>query len=597
MSPMHEDRHSEIPAGGSAGAWFWRTLWRLRGHYGHVVGATLVINLLSLALSLYVMNVYDRVVPSRTYETLWVLTTGVLLALGLEFAARTVRAWLVDAAGREADREIGNGLFARLLTIRLAARPASSGALVSNLRDFESIRDVLTSATLATLVDLPFVLLFVAVIFAISPALAIAPVAALVAVLLVGALAQLPLSRLIRATMKDASRRQGLAVEAVEGLETLKACDAGSVMQARWEWLTERVCNAAMRSRVLSQAVVNLTLVFSQLVTVATVVVGVHLIHAGTLTLGGLIAAVILAGRAIAPVGQVATLAVRLQQARSAFAGLQALMDKPIDRDPSRRYLRLPTARGAIALDRVSFSHDPQGPTLFEQLVVGFAPGEKVAILGRTGSGKSTLLRLAAGLYEPASGLVRIDGIDARQVDPSDLRLRIALLPQDPRLFLGTLRENLELGVGGFGEEGDDPRLLSVMQRFGLDEMVAAHPRGIDMPLGEDGLGLSGGQRRLVALARVAMRDPAVVLLDEPTAGLDQQTEDRVLRALADWATGRTLVMVTHRPKLLELVDRVVVLERGRVLLDDRRDRVVEQLSQGVPVQGAKRAQATHVPH
>jgi ATP-binding cassette, subfamily C, bacterial LapB len=603
MSPMQEDRHSEIPAVRDAGAWFWRALWRLRAHYVHVVAATLVINLLALALSLYVMNVYDRVVPNRTYETLWVLTTGVLLALGFEFIARTLRGWLVDAAGREADRDIGNALFARLLSIRLAARPASSGALVSNLRDFESIRDVLTSATLTALVDLPFVLLFVAVIFAISPALALAPLVALVAVLAVAALAQLPLSRLIRATMKEASRRQGLAVEAVEGLETLKACDAEHPMRLRWSWLTEAVSTTAMRSRVLSQAVVNLTMTLSQLVTVATVVVGVHLIHAGALTLGGLIAAVILSGRAIAPVGQVATLAVRLQQARSAFAGLQALIDKPVDRDPARRYLRMPAARGAIALDRVSFSHDPQGPTLFEQLSLGVAPGEKVAILGRNGSGKSTLLRLAAGLYEPSAGLVRIDGIDARQVDPSDLRARVALLPQAPRLFLGTLRENLELAFGDLPV--DDLKLLTVLQRFGLDEMVASHPRGLDMPLGEDGLGLSGGQRQLVALARIALREPSVVLLDEPTGGLDQQAEDRVLRALAGWAAGRTLVLVTHRPKLLELVERVVVLERGKVLLDDRRDRVIEQLSRGVPVGqenpgdgeagGSRRSEATHV--
>jgi ATP-binding cassette, subfamily C, bacterial LapB len=589
------DRHSDIPALTSARGWFWRVLWRLRAHYLHVVVATLVINLLSLAVSLYVMNVYDRVVPNRTYDTLWVLTIGTMLALGFEFSARTLRGWLVDSAGRRADREIADGLFARLLSIRLAARPASSGAFVSNLRDFEAIRDVLTSATLTTLVDLPFVLLFVGVIFAIAPPLALAPLVALVAVLLVAGLAQFPLARLIRSSMKDASQRQGLAVEAVEGLETLKACNASGLVQGRWARLTESVSRASMRSRVVSGLVVNLTSTASQLVTVATVVVGVHLIHAGSLSLGGLIAAVILAGRAIAPVGQVATLAVRLQQARSAFAGLQVLLDKPVERDDDRQYVTMPTARGALSVERVTFAHDARGPGLFDRLDLAVRPGEKVAIVGRSGSGKSTLLRLAAGLYEPLSGSVRLDGIDLRQIDPTDLRQRVCLLPQDPRLFVGTLRENLEFARSD--QPPDDGLLVSVLQQFGLDELIAAHPRGLDMLLGEDGQGLSGGQRRLVALARVALRDPMVVLLDEPTAGLDQHSEDKVLRALADWGAGRTMLVVTHRPRLLELVDRIVVVERGRVAMDGARAAVVEQLTRGIAVPGVPSREASRVHH
>ncbi|HYF58163.1 MAG TPA: type I secretion system permease/ATPase, partial [Burkholderiaceae bacterium] len=575
------DRSSGVPQVRSARRWFWSVLWRLRGHYAHVALATLVVNLLSIAISLYVMNVYDRVVPNRTYETLWVLTVGTVLALGFEFAARTLRGWLIDAAGRRADLEISSGLFARLLGMRLDAKPASSGAFVSNLREFESIRDVLTSATLTALVDVPFVLLFVAVIAAIAPQLAIVPVAAIGLVVLAGLLVQGPLARSIRGAMRDGSQRQGLAVEAVEGLETLKVNNASGFALQRWQWLTETVASASMRSRTLSAAVVNFTALVAQAVTVVTVFWGTHLIHANVLSLGGLIAVVILAGRAIAPIGQVAALALRIQQARSAFDALQALIDRPAERDPERSYLALSAARGEIAFGGVDFRHEQAGPELFRGLELRLRAGEKVALLGRTGSGKSTLLRLAAGLYEPTAGMVRLDGIEARQADPAALRSIVALVPQDPRLFLGTLRENLELGRP---DGGGEARLLEVLRVLGLDEAVARHPRGLDMPLGEDGAGLSGGQRQLVALARLLLREPRVVLLDEPTSGLDQTTERKVLGALADFCRDRTLVVATHRPAALELVDRIVVLEQGRVVLDGPKAAVLEQLARGLVV-------------
>jgi ATP-binding cassette subfamily C protein LapB len=576
------DVRSGIPALRSARAWFWKVMWGLRSHYLHVVLATLVINLLSIAISLYVMNVYDRVVPNRTYDTLWVLTAGTALALVFEFAARTLRGWLIDSAGRRADLEISTGLFARLLSMRLEGKPASSGAFVSNLRDFESVRDVLTSATLTALVDLPFVALFIAVIVAIAPPLAWVPVGAIVLVLVAGLAVQAPLARSIRASMKDGSQRQGLAVESVEGLETLKANNAYGFAQQRWQWYTEAVAATSMRSRTLSAMVVNFTMMVSQAVTVVTVVWGVYLIHAGTLSLGALIGVVILSGRAIAPLGQVASLAVRLQQARSAFDGLQALMDRPLEREPDRGYLALAAPRGELAFGAVDFSHDPKGPTLFRGLELSLRAGEKVALLGRTGSGKSTLLRLGSGLYAPNAGMVRIDGIEGRQIDPAELRSVIGLLPQDPRLFLGTLRENLDVGRGG--RAADDARLVSVLRALGLDAMIARHPRGLDMQLGEDGAGLSGGQKQLVALARLMLRDPRIVLLDEPTSGLDQTTEAAVVAALADWTRDRTLVVATHRPAALQLVDRIVVLEAGRIVLDAPKAQALEQLARGIVV-------------
>ncbi len=588
------DLRSELPARRNARAWFWRVLWGLRPFYLHVALATLLVNVLSIAVSLYVMNVYDRVVPNRTYDTLWVLTIGTTGALFFDFLARNLRAWLIDIAGKRADIEISSGLFQRLLSINLIEKPVSSGSFVSNLRDFESIREVLTSATLTALVDLPFFLLFIAVIAMIAPPLAIVPVVAMVLVVIVGALAQRPMARHINDAMKESSQRQGLAVEAVEGLETLKANNALGYVQQRWEWYTATIATASTRGRLISNLVINAGSTIQQMATVATVVIGVYLIHDGRLSMGGLIGAVILGGRAIAPLAQLSGLAVRLQQSRAAFDGLQAVMDKSTERDPDRTYLSVPGARGDLVFREVDFAHSQEGMPLFRGLNLTIRAGERVAILGRTGCGKSTLLRLGAGLYTANSGIVTLDGIDTRQIDPAELRAAVGLLPQDARLFLGTLRENLDMARAD--RVVDDAKLIDALRSFGLERFVAQHPRGLDMFLGEDGQGLSGGQKRLVTLARMALRDPAVALLDEPSSGLDPNTEKQVLQSLARWAASserpRTLVIVTHRPQIMEIVDRVIVMEAGSIILDAPREQAMQALSRGISIPAAKVAAA-----
>ena len=387
-----------------------------------------------------------------------------------------------------------------------------------------------------------------------------------------------------------------MAVETVEGLETLKVNNALGHMQQRWEWYTGTVALSSMKARNLSNFVITATSTIQQMCTVGTVVIGVYLIHAGSLSMGGLIGAVILCGRSIAPLAQVAGLAVRVQQARAAFSGLQAMMDKELEREPDRTYLSLAHPKGAIAMNSVDFSHDANGPTLFKNLNLQIRAGEAVAILGRTGSGKSTLLRLAAGIYKPDNGIVTFDGIDMRQIDPAELRAAVGLVPQDSRLFLGTLRENLEMARSD--QHTGDEELIKALKAFGLDQMIANHPRGLDMQLGEDGMGLSGGQKRLVTLARLALRDPTVALLDEPTSGLDPSTERAVLDSLKQWSLQpvdanqqqrRTLVVVTHRPQVLEIVDRVIVVEGGRILVDGPREAVMQQLAKGITVSRAGR--------
>ena len=579
-----QDRSSELPEYTMGKNWFWKVIWRFKGYYVQVGVASVLINLLALIGSLYVMNVYDRVIPNRAYETLWVLSIGVLAANVFEFLARTIRARLTDIAGKKADLIISSAIFRRVMAMDLSQKPASSGSYASNLRDFESVRDFMTSASLLALVDLPFVLLFIGVMWVIAGPLAFVPLLTIPLVVGAGLLAQLPLAKYTNESMREGSQRQGLAVEAIEGLETLKTNNATNWAQQRWERFTAATANSSMKLKDWSNAVVHFSTLVQQANTVFLVLIGTYLIHhenpASRITMGALIACVILSGRTLAPLSQVAGLMVRLQQARVAMGGINNIVMRRTERDVARSYISLNRVKGELTLEGAGYRYHPQGPLVLQGLNLRIRRGEKVAVLGRIGSGKSTLLRLAAGLYQPAEGNVLLDGVDMRQVDPADLRAHVCLLGQQPRLFLGTLRENLDMGRGMDRLTGDE-QLIAALKRFGLDKMVQSHPLGLDLPIGEDGHGLSGGQKQIVGLARLTLRDPEVVLLDEPTSGLDDMTERAVLNAVADWARDKTMVVVTHRPQVLPFVDRIIVLQQGRVVLDGPRDAVLQRLSGG----------------
>ncbi|MDO5654401.1 MAG: type I secretion system permease/ATPase, partial [Brachymonas sp.] len=539
------------------------------------------INVLALIGSLYVMNVYDRVVPNRAMETLWALSIGVVLANVFEFIARTVRARLTDIAGKKADLVISAALFRRVMALDLAQKPASAGSYANNLRDFESVREFMTSMSLLALVDLPFVLLFIFVIAMVAGPLAWVPLVTIPIVVIVGLLVQKPLAYYINQSMREGSQRQGLAVEAIEGLETLKTNNATSWAQSRWERFTAVTAASGMKVKDLTNLVINFSQLAQQLNTVGVIVWGTYLIHSpnpeSRITMGGMIATVILCGRALAPLSQVAGLMMRIQQTRTALQGIDAVVVRKIDRDLGRQYISLQQVKGEMGFENVTFRYFEKGNPAIRNLRFQIKPGEKVGILGRIGSGKSTMLRLAAGLYEPSDGYVTLDGMDVRQIDPSDVRAHVTLFSQQPRLFLGTLRENLQLGR--VDSNADDEVLMAALKRFGLDELVRQHPLGLNLPIGEDGHGLSGGQKQLMCLARLALRDPQVVLLDEPTSGLDNMTEQFALQAVAKWAEDKTLLVVTHRPQVLSIVSRIIVIEQGQLLMDGPRDAVLQRLS------------------
>ena len=593
---MVSDNRSELPEYHLPKAWFWKVIWRFRGYYYQVILATFIINFLALVSSLYVMNVYDRVIPNQAYETLWVLSIGVILAIMFEFAAKMIRGHLTDIAGKKADLIISSALFRRVMALRLADRPASSGSYANNLREFESVRDFMTSASLLTLVDLPFLLLFITVIGIVGGKLALVPLVIIPIVVIVGLLVQRPLSRHINESMKESSQRSGLAVEAIEGIETLKTNNATSWAQQRWDEYTAKTSASSIKVKDTSNLMVNFAVAMQQLNTVFLVLVGTYLIHAENtaerITMGALIASVILSGRALAPLAQIAGLATRFQQAKLALQGVNDIVSRPVERSPERKYITLDNVQGAITFENVSFKYQQDSGAAVSDLRIAVRPGEKVGILGRIGSGKSTMLKLASGLYDTEKGNVTLDGVDMRQLDPNFLRNQVVLLSQAPRLFLGTLRENMDLArTDGYSTDQD---LLVALKRFGLDKIIRNHPRGLDMPLGEDGLGLSGGQKQIIALARMTLRDPRVVLLDEPTTSLDQATERVALNAIAQWGRGRTMLLVTHRPQVLQIVNRIIVMDNGKVVMDGPRDVVLQRLMQSE--QNRAKQQTGHSP-
>jgi len=560
-------------------SWFWGTLYRHRRDYVQVLVASVMINFFVLVSPLFVMNVYDRVVPNNAIETLWVLAVGAITVFVFDFAFRLLRAYFVDGVGKKMDVLVSNRLFEHVLGIQLRVRPASAGSFANNVREFETLREFFTSATLTMVVDLPFSILFLAVIAWLAGPLVLVPLIAIVPVVAAGLLLQVPLTRLINANFQVSAQKHGVLVEAIDGLETIKGASAEGVLQGKWEQAVGVVAATGQQAQLLSAAGVNFTMFVQQIVTIVMVIFGVYLIVENLLTLGGLVACTILSGRALAPLGQIAGLLTRLQHARAAYKSLSQLMAMPLERPPGKAFLRRLSLEGDIEFAKVSFKYPGQPVPALDGCAFKVAKGARVAILGRVGSGKSTVAKLVVNLYQPESGTVLVDGVDVGQIDPADLRRHIGYVPQDVKLFYGTVRDNMTMG----DRRADDESLLRAARIAGVDKIVSRHPAGFDLPVGEGGRGLSGGQRQAVAIARALLSGPGVLLLDEPTSAMDFATEQLFVNMLLDFLKGRTLVLVTHKPSLLALVDRIIVLDAGRVVADGPKDKVLQALSQNQP--------------
>nr|WP_240458044.1 type I secretion system permease/ATPase [Halomonas socia] len=559
--------------------WFWGVIRENRRLYRDVIIGSVMINLFAVAMPLFVMNVYDRVVPNQATETLWVLAAGIFVVLCFDLALRLMRNAFVDLAASRADVKLSASIMQRVLGMRLEARPASTGSFAATLQSFESVRAFIGSATVVGLVDLPFVFMFVAIIAIIGVPLAIPIAVGIVFVLLYALAAQGKLHELSETTWRVGAQRNATLVESLGNLETVKTLRAESRLQAVWEKTTAFLSRTSAQLRLISSSVSSVALWAQHTVAVAVIIVGVYLIIEGDLSQGGLIAAYLLSSRAMAPVSQAAALLAQYHQSSTALESLNGVMDKPVERPEGKSFVARPVVNGELELNRITLRYPDEERDAIRDISLKIKPGEKVALLGRVGSGKSTLNKLMLGLYQPSSGAVLLDGVDIRQFDPIELRRHIGYVPQDVSLFYGSLRENV---VAGGGSEGvEDEALLQALEISGIGELANNHPHGVDLPVGERGQMLSGGQRQGVAIARAVVHDPQILLLDEPTSAMDHASEEAFKKRLSEYAAAKTMIVVTHRTSLLSLVDRIVVVDSGKVVADGPKDKVVEALRSG----------------
>ncbi|MDR1064662.1 MAG: type I secretion system permease/ATPase [Azoarcus sp.] len=560
-----------------SGHWFWSVISANRHIYNDVLLSAFVINLFAVAMPLFIMNVYDRVVPNSAVETLWVLTIGVFIVLLFDLVLRTMRGYFVDLASSRIDVELSARIMERVMGMRMEARPASAGSLAATMKAFESVRDFIGSATVTAFIDLPFALLFLLIIGWIALPLVAPFVAGIVLLIVYSIVVQSKMHDLAQTSYRAGAQRNATLVEGLVGVETLKAMGAEASIQRKWEWSTALLARVSTQLRLLSATAVNGANWAIQIVSLVVMLVGVYLISEGELSVGGLVGCYMLSGRAMSPIGRIAGLLVQYHSAATALESVDGLMHRECERPEGANFISRKNLRGEIEFRDVVFAYPGQEVSCLNGLSFRIKAGEHVAIIGRVGSGKTTLEKLILGLYRPSSGAVLIDGIDARQLDPAELRRHVGYVPQDSILFFGTLRDNIALAR----PHADDTDVLRAAAIAGLTGFVDAHPQGFDMVVSERGDSLSGGQRQGVAIARAVIHDPPILLMDEPTASMDHTSEEEIKRNLAEFSQGKTLLIITHRTPMLALADRIIVIDGGRAVADGPKAQIVEALRQG----------------
>ena len=556
--------------------WFWSVIRQSRHLYSEVFVASLLVNVFALATPLFVMNVYDRVVPNQATNTLWVLASGVALVFIFDFVMKSLRGYFLDIAGKRSDLLLSSETFEQVLNMKMQEHPKRVGSFANQLQEFDQFREFFTSTTLLTLIDLPFVLLFIGLIFGIAGPIGLIPLLVIPIVLAISYTAQRQLRPIIQDIFAESSRKTAMLVETLQSLEVIKALQAESTMQARWEQLQDQLANLGLKSRLGSLMTLNLIQLIGQTTTIVLVIAGVYAIKAGDLSIGGLIACTILTGRALAPMTQIATIMTRYQHALAAYGTIDRLMNLPGERDFKHQFLHRATLKPAIEFRSVSFTYPGQAVPALNSVSFNIHPGEKVAVIGPTGSGKSTIERLISKLYLPTDGSLLIDNTDIHQLDPADLRRQISYLPQESTLLAGSVRDNIRLGLAN----ATDEQILNAANFGGIRSYFDQHPEGFDFQVGERGVFLSGGQRQGITIARALINQAPLMLLDEPTNAMDRQAEQDFIRQLHQYCENRTLVLITHRMNLLELVDRVIVMRGGAVMADGSKDAILSQLAQ-----------------
>ena len=554
--------------------WFWGTLVRSREIFASVILASLLVNLFVVATPLFTMNVYDRVVPNDALDTLWVLAIGVLLVFTFDALLRYIRTYLLEVAGKKSDVIMSSILYEQTMNLQMDQWPKSVGAFANNLRDFESIRNFLTASTIATLVDIPFSVIFLTVVAYIGGPLVAIPMITIALLLVYSFTIIKPLRESIESTFEAAAQKHSHLIESLSNIQTIKTLGASHHSQWVWEESTGEIAAKSMRARILSGSVHVVTHLVMQINTVGIIYYGVYKITDLELSLGGLIAVVMLSSRAVAPMGQIASLITNFQQTRTAYQALNALMTQPVERPEEKQFVRRPGFDGRIQLKSVNFTYPEMEKTTLTDVSLHIHPGEHVGIIGKVGSGKTSITKLIMGLYRPTEGAILIDDIDINQIDPADLRHNIGYLSQDVSLMSGSIRDNIVFKDPHI----DDERLIEVSKISGVNEFVNKLPMGFDTPVGEQGAWLSGGQRQSIALGRALLLDEPILILDEPTNSMDNTTEAIIRRNLFAYTRDKTLILVTHKAPMLDLVERLVVVDDGRIVMDGPKDKVLESL-------------------
>lgn len=559
------------------GHWFWGTIWQSKRIYRDVMFASLLINLFAIAAPMFTRLVYDKVLPNLAFETLWVLASGVFVIFLFDFTLKMLRNYFIDIAGKKSDILISSKLFSKVMGIRMESRPPSVGAFARHLQEFESIREFFTSATISSLIDLPFSILFLIIIWLMAGDLVYVPIIGVCILIIYSLLIQAPLRRAIEEGSRLASQKYANLIESLAGLETVKLFGAQGQFQHRWEEAISHMANWNIKSRRITDGIQSTAGLVQQASSVGMIIVGVYLIAQGNLTMGGLIAATMLSGRAIGPMVQLSLLSTRYNQAKASLKIIEQVMAMPDEQEEGKRYIHRPMIQGKIELDKVTF-HYPDSPIAsIRDLSLTINPGEKVAIIGRIGSGKTTLERLIMGLYQPTEGHVRIDDTDIQQLHHIDIRRNIGCVPQESVLFYGTIRDNITLGRPLV----DDREVMDAANRAGVTVFTQQDPAGLERQVGEGGLLLSGGQRQAVSIARALLGRPPVLLMDEPTSAMDNRSEMHIKNQMKQLTPTETLILITHKTSMLDVVDRVIVMEKGTIIADGPKSMVLHDLKHG----------------
>ena len=557
--------------------WFWDTIKLSKNIYRDVIYATVLVNLFVLASPLFTMSVYDRVIPNNATETLWVFATGVLVVYTLDTFLKYTRAMLLESAGKKSDIIMSSIIFEKVLDLKMASHPKSVGSFASNLKDFDSIRSFLTNATLTALVDFPFAIIFLLVIWYIGGLIVFVPITMMALILAYALFLRIPLRESIEETHKASAAKNSILIEALQNIETLKTLGTTGQVQWAWEEATGEIAQKSLKSRLISTSISTVTGFLMQLTTVLSVIAGVYMIGQHELSMGGLIAIIIISSRTVAPMGQAAALIANYSDAKSAYDVLDGIISQPAERPHGQKFITRPILKGEIEFRHVDFSYDDSEHNAIKDVTFTIKPGEKVAIIGRIGSGKSTIAKLLLHLYEPKSGAVLVDGIDIAQIDPADLRRNMAYVSQDITLFKGSAKDNISYRNSRVSDE----QMIRASVISGADEFIRKHPKGYEMPIGERGMGLSGGQRQSIGIARALLLDCPVVILDEPTNAMDQLSENRLITNLQEYLADKTVIVITQKNTILPLVDRIIVMNDGNVYMDGPKNQVLAKLSGG----------------